>query len=114
METKKKRGPKPFIFSEDERKTVERLSSVGVGHRQIAALVRDGIDVETLEKYFRAELDRGKAAAHAKVGSKLMQKIMDGDTAAMIFYCKTQMGWREGQDVNVSGSLGLSINIDLS
>ena len=37
-----------------------------------------------------------------------MQKIEDGDTAATIFYIKTQAGWSEKQQIdmnaNISGS----------
>jgi len=51
---------------------------------------------------------KGKQKGVNWVISKLMQKIEDGDTAATIFYIKTQAGWSEKQQIdmnaNISGS----------
>lgn len=38
---------------------------------------------------------RGKAKAIGHVANGLLQKARAGDTACMIFYLKTQAGWRE-------------------
>ena len=38
---------------------------------------------------------RGKAKAIAHVANGLLQKARSGHTASMIFYLKTQAGWRE-------------------
>ena len=45
-------GRKPFLPTDAERKQVEAMSGYGVPFEQIAALVRDGIDIDTLRKYF--------------------------------------------------------------
>lgn len=47
-------------------------------------------DAEVLERY-----KRGKAKAIAHVANGLLQKARAGDTTSMIFYLKTQAGWRE-------------------
>ena len=49
----------PHEPTAESRKLVESTSGLGLPHEQIAILV--GIDDKTLRKYYRAELDAGKA-----------------------------------------------------
>ena len=90
-------GRKPFEPTDAERKQVEAMSGYGLPFDQIAVLVRDGINVDTLREHFQAELQSGKAKANAQVGKTLFQKAMGGDTTAMIWWSKTQMRWSEVQ-----------------
>lgn len=90
-------GRPPFVPTEDDRANVEKLAGLGLSYEQISALVRDGISVPVLMNCFKRELELGKAKAHAKVGGKLFQKAMDGDTASLIWWTKTQMRWAETQ-----------------
>lgn len=100
--TPTKRGRPAFVPTAQERKQVEALAGYGVPQDQIALLVRDGIDKGTLLKYFRHELDRGMAAANAKVAETLFQQAVSGNTAALIFWTKVRMGWRETQAVDIT------------
>jgi len=84
-----------FKPTDDERKLVEQMSAVGIPHESIALVLRDGIDDKTLRKHFRRELDTAKIKANAKIGGGLFNKAMAGDTASLIFWAKTQMGWSE-------------------
>jgi hypothetical protein len=102
-------GRKPFEPTDAERKQVEAMSGYGLPIEQIAVLVRDGIDADTLRKYFFIELQSGKAKANAQVGKTLFQKVMAGDTAAAIWWSKTQMKWSETQKHELTGSDGLPI-----
>ena len=88
-------GRKPFEPTDAERRQVEAMSGYGVPFEQIAALIRDGIHVDTLREKFPAELVTGKAKANAQVGKGVFQKAMAGDTTAMIWWTKTQMRWSE-------------------
>jgi len=90
-------GRKPFEPTDAERKQVEAMSGYGLPFDQIAVLVRDGINVDTLREHFQSELQSGKAKANAQVGKTLFQKAMGGDTTAMIWWSKTQMRWSEVQ-----------------
>jgi hypothetical protein len=99
-------GRKPFLPTDAERKQVEAMSGYGVPFEQIAALVRDGIDIDTLRKYFQLELINGKAKANAKVGQGIFQKAMAGDTTAQIWWSKTQMRWSETQKHELTGANG--------
>lgn len=89
-----------------ERKQVEAMSGYGLPIEQIAILIRNGIDADTLRKHFASELVAGKAKANSSVGRTLFQKAMGGDTAAMIWWSKTQMRWKEVQQHEITGADG--------
>lgn len=103
-------GRKAFLPTDSERKNVEALSGYGIPFEQIAVLVREGIDSETLKKYFSKELLSGKSKANAQVGKTLFQKVMSGDTTAAIWWSKTQMRWKEVHQHEITGRDGGSIN----
>jgi hypothetical protein len=115
----KKRGPNggarpgagrpEFQPTDAERKQVEALSGYGLPIEQIAVLVRNGIHVDTLRAHFATELVSGKGKANGQVGKTLFQKAMGGDTAAMIWWSKTQMRWAETQKHEHSGVDGAAI-----
>jgi len=92
--------------TDKDRAQVEALSGYGLPFAQIAAIICDGIDEDTLTKHFKAELVIGKAKANSMVGKTLFQKATNGDTTAMIWWSKTQMGWKETQ---VQEHTGLNI-----
>ena len=54
------------------------------------------------DKDFAAKMDECKSMCGDFVESKLLQKIKDGDTTAIIFYCKTQLkerGYTERKEI---------------
>lgn len=99
-------GRPAFEPTDHERKQVEAMSGYGLPIEQIAVLVRDGIDTDTLRKHFAQELVSGKAKANAQVGKTLFQKVMAGDTTAAIWWSKTQMRWKEVQQHELTGADG--------
>jgi hypothetical protein len=99
-------GRQAFTPTNDERSRVEAMSGYGVPIEQIAVLIRDGIDTDTLRKYFQTELQAGKAKANAKIGQTLFQKAVGGDTTAAIWWSKTQMRWAETQKHELTGADG--------
>lgn len=99
-------GRKAFEPIDAERKQVEALSGYGLPIEQIAVLIREGIDTDTLRKHFAIELQSGKAKANAQVGKTLFQKVMAGDTTAAIWWSKTQMRWAETQKHELTGADG--------
>jgi len=102
-----KRGTKPHAPTEKTRQLVQLHTTVGTTQAIVADLL--GIDDKTLRKFYREELDQSKAQANAAVGGALFNKAKSGDTAAMIFWMKTQAGWKETNAVEISG--GLTINV---
>ena len=101
----------PFEPTDAERKQVEALSGYGLPIEQIAMLIRDGIDADTLRKHFSSELVSGKSKANAQIGRTLFQKAMGGDTTAMIWWSKTQMRWSETQKHELTGADGAPLEI---
>jgi hypothetical protein len=102
-------GRPAFEPTSAERKQVEALSGYGIPIEQIAVLVRDGIDADTLRKYFIIELQSGKAKANAQVGKTLFNKVLAGDTTAAIWWSKTQMRWAETQKHELTGADGVPL-----
>jgi hypothetical protein len=98
----KKKMAQGILFNptDEERRQVEAMSGYGVPFEQIAVLTRD-IDLNTLKKHFKSELIQGKAKANSKIGQTLFQKATGGDTTAMIWWSKTQMGWHETKEIIV-------------
>lgn len=90
-------GRPAFVPTEEERAYVEKLSGIGLVQEQIAALIREGIHVDTLRDRFGKELLAGKAKANANIGGTLYQKAINGDTGSLIWWTKTQMRWAETQ-----------------
>ena len=83
------------------------MVAVGIPQEQIAMVIRDGIDADTLAKHFKKEIRESKILANAKVGGTLFNKVMNGATSAAIFWAKTQMGWEE---TNVQENTGEQIH----
>jgi len=96
--TKKRQTKPPHAPTDATRQTVQLHTMVGTTQADIARVL--DIDEKTLRKYYRDELDLAKAKANATIGGALFNKAKTGDTSAMIFWMKTQAGWREKADIN--------------
>jgi hypothetical protein len=95
---------KPHEPTDEKRKLVESTSGLGLPHEQIAILV--GIDDKTLRKYYRTELDTGKAKANGQIAKTLFSKAVAGDTTSLIWWTKSQMRWSETVRQEVTGADG--------
>lgn len=102
-------GQPPLVPTQEEREMVEKLSGFGLQQESIAAMVRDGIHVDTLRTHFKRELELGRAKANGKIGKTLFDKAMAGDTGSLIWWTKTQMRWAETQKHEIVHT-GISIN----
>lgn len=111
-ETKKKRrvGAPSFKPTDEQRRLVQQMTAVGIKQVDIArVLTEGGICHKTLTKHFREEIDTGKTKAVAAVAGALFNTALAGNTAAQIFFLKTQARWTEPKDED-----GLNINITIS
>jgi hypothetical protein len=88
----------------------ETLAGQGMTTEQIAQAL--GLGVSTIYEKFQRypeladAIKKGKAIGIAVVTEKLLEKAMNLDTTAMIFYLKCQAGWREPQQVQLTGADG--------
>lgn len=110
-------GPVAMVPTDEERAMVEKLSGFGLQQESIAAMVRDGIHIDTLRNHFKRELELGKAKANGKIGKTLFDKAINGDTASLIWWTKTQMRWAETQKheivqttISINGALEAAKN----
>ena len=95
-------GAPPHQPTRATRELVQLHTMVGTRQEAIASII--GIDPKTLRKHYRKELDQSKAKANATIGGALFNKAKSGDTAAMIFWMKTQAGWRETTAIDHTSS----------
>lgn len=102
--TEKRRTKPPHEPTRATRELVQLHAMVGSRQEVIADII--GIDPKTLRKHYRHELDQSKARANATIGGALFNKAKSGDTTAMIFWMKTQAGWRETTAIDHTSSDG--------
>jgi len=79
--------------------TAQIADYFGIGRTTFFAMLER--DEEIAERY-----KRGKARAIGTIAQSLLVKARGGDTTSMIFYLKTQAGWREKTEVEHSGPGG--------
>lgn len=89
-------GKPPHEPTKATRELVKMHTMVGTPQSLVADIL--DIDDKTLRKYYRRELDLAKHQANAQVGGALFNKAVKGDTAAAIFWLKTQAGFRESKE----------------
>jgi len=90
---KSKGGRPPFEPTDEQRYTVEVMTSGGWTEDQIAGCL--GIDPKTLRKHFRDELDNGDARFLTKVYESLGRQALSGNVGAACFILKTRAGFSE-------------------
>jgi hypothetical protein len=95
---------KKIEVTEEHKKQVETMAGLGLPHTQIASIL--SISRESLEQKFKEELLRGKAKANSKIAQTLFQNAVKGNTALLIFWAKTQMGWKEVSGLELTGKDG--------
>ena len=98
------------VPTEATRQTVQLHTMVGTTQSDIARVL--DIDEKTLRKYYRDELDLAKAKSNATIGGALFNKAKNGDTAAMIFWMKTQAKWAERHELDHSSTDGSMKPVD--
>ena len=101
-ESKDKGGRPPHLPTSDTRNKVFMLSSVGTRHEDIATVL--GISADTLTKYYKEELDKGRIEANASVAETLFKQAKEGNTTAMIFWLKSRAKWKESTQHEISGN----------
>jgi len=100
---------RPKITIDEEQ--VEQLASLGCSAEEIASLLtppgsKRSVNHRTIERRFAPTLKKGRHQLAHMLRSQLVRRAMGGDTAALIFACKTILGLRErrGDEVNVQVS----------
>lgn len=96
---------KPYKPTDDQRKQVETMAAYGIPALDIATVL--GIHRATLDRHYRAELDRATTMANAKVAGYLFENAKKGNVTAQIFWLKTRARWKEPtQEHQHTGAIG--------
>jgi hypothetical protein len=86
------------------------LCSFGITQDEIASFLN--IDIKTLCKHYRRELDTGATKANAAMAKRLFDAgVKDGSVPAMIFWLKTRARWRETDNQSVDSDGSITINV---
>lgn len=101
-------GRPPYKKTPELAKQVEAMAAYGITQADIAACL--DVSEDTLQRYYRKELDQGSPKAIARVAERLYKKCLEGDTASMIFWLKTRAKWAETVKQEVTGKDGQPIN----
>jgi hypothetical protein len=112
-------GSPEHIPDNKTRAEVSALCAYGVPQEEISIYI--GIDAKTLRKHYRAELDSAKVKANVKV-RRFLFEAASGDAMAKgasyadclrgsMFWAKTQMGFREGDELADKGDIDRVIEI---
>jgi hypothetical protein len=109
LPVKRKVGRPAHLKSLDTQKKVFDLATVGTRYEDIALVL--GISDDTLVKYYKPELEKGRIEANAAVAGTLFEKAKQGDTSSMIFWLKTRAQWSEKNTTELTGEGGAPINI---
>lgn len=95
--TKRPRGRPARTLDDAALERIKKMRSCGLTVEECAAIEK--MCVNTLKKLAAEELEEGKASGIALVANHLMTAIRQGNVAAMMFFLKTQAGWREVQRI---------------
>jgi len=106
---KRKRGRPAHLKSATTGNKAYDLSRVGTRYEDIALVL--GVSHDTLSKYYKDELEKGRIEANAIVAGTLFEKARQGDTSSMIFWLKTRAQWSEKNTTELTGEGGAPINI---
>lgn len=82
---------------------VETLAAYGIEHAVIARMC--GFSHDTLTKYYRDELDVGKAKIVEQIANSLKMSALSGDVQAQKFFLSSRAGWAEKQQTEIAGEL---------
>jgi len=109
---KKRKHNEPIVLDEYKLKELLKLSRV-LNTEQIADFF--GFSKQTLYNIFerqpeaRIAYKKGKSQAIASIAGNLISLAQSGHVAAMMFYLKTQAGWRETTHIDHSNSDGTMV-----
>ena len=108
-------GRHPTELGEAQKAEVETLAAVltteqiadyfGIGRRTF-------YDLMVRDEEIAARYKKGKARAIGAIAQTLISKARAGDTVSMLFYLKTQGGWRETQAIEIAGQDGAPLRFD--
>ena len=102
---KLKRKP-PHKRTDEEAQSVSMMAAVGISQENIANALK--MDIKTLTKYYRDEIDTAWIKANAKVGGAMYNKAIGGDVSAQKYWMGCRAGWKETSVNELSGDVQIT------
>jgi hypothetical protein len=90
---------------EELRNQIKLMAAIGIAHAQMAGVLK--MSLETLHRCYRDDLDYGASSANTVVGGKIFEAAKRGESWACSLWAARRMGWKESNDLNVSGALDI-------
>ena len=111
MTKSKNKGGRPSTKLNDEQiKEAEDMAANGMTCEQIANYFGIGettfLEIRNRDSKVSEAYKKGKAAGVKRVTGMLWEKIQNGDTTSIIFFLKTQAGWSEKNNLNLTSEDG--------
>src|SRR6516165_5979145 len=78
--TKRRRGRQPYVPTERDRESVTRMRANRIPLAVIARIM--AIDLTTLQKHYKTELENGKENVIAALSSVILRAALQGDVRA--------------------------------
>lgn len=103
---------KQALTFSNEKELVECLVLAGCNVREIARAIKRS--TRYLKRNYVDTIKTTRSIIHAAVARSIIREALTGSAADRIFYAKSQMGWRETQNVDVQGGLTLALNINVA
>lgn len=98
-----------IVLDDNQLKQVEKLAGILTSDQlaDFLGVARTTFyDIMSRQPEVSERYKKGRAKVIGGVGQNLVQKALSGDNAAMMFYLKTQAGWKETQQVDHTSSDG--------
>lgn len=105
-------GNRPHVVTEQYQKLIESYSALKLPQKEIAQLM--DMSEDTLTKYYRFELERGKAGAHHNLSSVAHSLALQGDKEMLKFVLSRKYDWKEQKGLELTGKDGEAIKIEQS
>lgn len=97
------RGRRPHTPSPEQSRQVLLMTGMGILQVEIARWL--SIDLKTLRKRYRRELDTGATEANLRVAQSLFQMATkERVPAAAIFWLKARADWKDGSGVAINNT----------
>jgi len=97
-----------FVATEEQRRLVAALRSCGWSQENISLATK--LPRTTLNRHFAKEMETGEMSIKSKISHNIIEGAMNGDRTLMIFYAKTQMGWKDRASIGFEDDKGQPIN----
>src|SRR6187455_2273598 len=99
---------KKHIPTQETARQVMTMVGYGIRQEDIAAFLK--LHPKTLRAHYRHELDVGATAANLAVVQALFRNATKNESVqAQVWWTKARMGWREAQDMNLTGNTPIMV-----